>query len=757
MRELLKGKVIRALTSDGFIDIGRIVYDFRETDDVIYIPYPKSPADNRAQKGRRLLAPRRINKSRILLLGAGNEVVLVDYVMPLPWNLTDEQLQSNVILDKNRRKLSTWFEFREAKKKLINPIISKYDEYEILELGMLNNLVNIEGEKHGAGGQRKITQTMRRYLFGCGHPNALLPNWGSIGGKGTEKYCDVKTGRPSKRRALPDAEPEYVVTKDDRRWLFDGYHLYKKQRVSERQAYLLTCVKYYPGASVETDEKENKYSVAPRAQRPTISQFRRAGKAQGLTASGINMGERVHRMTQRALTGNASDGIYAVGQLGLIDSTSEDQTPVSSIDPLRILPSTYRTICMDVRSEYILGIYCGFEHPSTLTSLLTILNCTMPKVEFCKRYGVNIEDGEWHSRLCKRIRGDNGELKSEQGIKTLNSMEVIAEFVQSYRGDLKGPVEAAHKILHRQADHLAAGSTLGKRRERSEPAREKQACRSFEQNMPYVIRAVLRHNNEELVPKLLTVEMRRDGVKPTRRAIYEWYVDHGYVASEPTNLIALRAHCLPRLKAVIQRDGLHVFDPRDAQRLIPNLIYTGKWLVSSKLGERAAKKRIHCEVLLDPQNMEVCYVYKNDELNELRRKTTDPLASHLSLCEYLHMTDEDWMVVDRMRPALEASDAHTYASNDELNRSAKKTKTVAQAAFLEAETPARKGNANGHEKRQNRSAEIKRKHLETLGFEHLKVIRTTHAPPKVGQLVTPPHNATSELMAQLRNRKSRTQ
>ena len=54
MRELLKGKVIRALTLDGFIDIGRIVYDFRETDDVIYIPYPKSPADNHAQKGSRL-------------------------------------------------------------------------------------------------------------------------------------------------------------------------------------------------------------------------------------------------------------------------------------------------------------------------------------------------------------------------------------------------------------------------------------------------------------------------------------------------------------------------------------------------------------------------------------------------------------------------------------------------------------------------------------------------------------------------------
>lgn len=466
------------------------------------------------------------------------------------------------------------------------------------------------------------------------------------------------------------------------------------------------------------------------------------------------MGARVRQLTQRALTGNASDGIYAVGQLGLIDCTSEDQTPVSSIDPLQVLPSTHRTVCMDVRSEYILGMYSGFEHPSTLTSLLAILNCVIPKAEFCKRYGVTIEEGEWHSRLCKRIRADNGELKSEKGISTLSSMEVAAEFVRSYSGDMKGPVESAHKKLHRQADHLAAGSTLGMRKERGEAVREDEACRSFEQNMPFVIRAVLRHNNEEPVPDLLTVEMRRDGVKPTRRAIYEWYIAQGYVASEPTSLETLRAHCLPKLKAVIRRDGVHVFDPRDERRLIPGLVYTGKWLVSSGLGERAAKRSIACEVQLDPQDMEACYVYRNDDLNELRRKTTDPLASRLALCEYLLMTDDDATEVDKMQEGLEASDAREYASNDDLNRSAKKAKKAAQDALMSASNTSKNGKIKGHEKRKNRVEEIGRAHLHALGIGPLASERTPLMPPQLPPLPVASRSATRDLMAQLRNRKN---
>lgn len=43
MRESLKGKVIRIHSDDGHADFGRIIYDFVENDDVLYIAFPSSP------------------------------------------------------------------------------------------------------------------------------------------------------------------------------------------------------------------------------------------------------------------------------------------------------------------------------------------------------------------------------------------------------------------------------------------------------------------------------------------------------------------------------------------------------------------------------------------------------------------------------------------------------------------------------------------------------------------------------------------
>lgn len=210
MPEVLKGKIIRVHAGEEFHDIGRVIYDYRDGSSFLYIPFPSVPSDVSTQKGRRLLAPRVVAREEIFKLGSGNEVALVDYTEPRTWKLTDEQLMHGVGLDKNRRNLPRWLEQREEWKALIEPITSEYGEYELLELGLLNDAIAELAKKLEADDPRKIVQAMRRFLFGCGHPNALLPHWEKIGGKGTEKFCGVKTGRRSKRSFRPDAEAEYV-------------------------------------------------------------------------------------------------------------------------------------------------------------------------------------------------------------------------------------------------------------------------------------------------------------------------------------------------------------------------------------------------------------------------------------------------------------------------------------------------------------------------------------------------------------------
>lgn len=726
MRESLKGKVIRIHSDDGHADFGRIIYDFVENDDVLYIAFPSSPektfgevnsiTDVKAPKNEKrrsayLGMPRRLRRATIPLLGGGKSVSLVDFTPPAEWLLTDDQLNKEATsLERNRRNLPQWLKHREQQKELIEPIIGEFGEFELLELGLLQELVQARSKALGYPTTKKVRQTMLRFLLGCGHPNALLPNWGEIGGRGTEKFTKKKTGAPSRRSSLPHAVPEHVSDEEDRRKLRDGYRKHKRKRVSIHLAYLRTMEEYWPGNEAILHRSQRKYFLLPASQRPTEAAFRWAARSLR-SASRINMGELVHRAVRRALMGSRADGVVAVGQLGVIDCTSEDQTLVSAVNSLKVLPSSHRTLVVDVKSEYILGIYCGFEFPSTLTSLLAILNCAADKVSFCAQHRVYISVGDWHSRVPKRIRADNGELKSEKGIKTMTASEVGLEFVRSYAGDMKSLVEATHLTMHRRVDHNVAGSTQGRAKERGEPAREEEACRTFEQNMKYVIEAVLYINNEQPVPQLLTVEMRKDGVQPTRRAIYEWLVDKGYVASEPIDMDTLRAHCLPKLKAVIHRDGIHVFDPRDERRLIPGLVYVGSWLAESGLCERATRGRIPCELQLDPQNISEAFVMR-EGLRELGLKTTDPLVKELTLFEYLQMTDEDKHTVGDMQSDQESRDAYFHSSNQAENKAAKAVKAKA----LEAAGESKLARRAGYEKRKNLDEELNRQHLIKLGL-----------------------------------------
>lgn len=73
------------------------------------------------------------------------------------------------------------------------------------------------------------------------------------------------------------------------------------------------------------------------------------------------------------------------------------------------------------------GIYVGFEHVSTSTALLAILNAAKDKVAFCREWGIEIEPWQWHSRVFKRVKADNGELKSQKGFVALSDMEQTAD------------------------------------------------------------------------------------------------------------------------------------------------------------------------------------------------------------------------------------------------------------------------------------------------------------------------------------------
>jgi hypothetical protein len=713
-----------------FIDIGRVVHVDRDREYLYYMPFPKKRKGKPDQKSWHMPSPKSMPMTDIGKLvrepdGQESILALVEFPAPLEWRLTDEELRSGTCktgLVGRRADLKTWIRDREEWWSWIEPIVdNKPDDVvrDLVEFGMFESATQARAKELGHKDEKKVRRVLCLWLMGCHERNALLPCRFELGGRGKSKNFKLKPGRPQQDyddRIKPTKG--YLCTPDDHEKLYVGWKTYKKRGVSVYRAYLKTMAQYWPGSQQEKGANGEVFKLANIDDRPTEAEFRNAAKRKGAqSARRIEMGEQVHNLRARALRGSSSKGVVAVGQVAVIDSTPEDQTPASILSRTLVLPSTYRTIIIDVLTGYILGVHCGFEKPSTLTSLLAILSAASSKVEMCAKHGVLITEDQWFSHVPKRVRADNGELKSEQGIDTLTRTGISLEFTASYAAVLKNIVESSHHSIHAQADHLAAGSTQGKRRERGEPDRNAESCRTFEDNMPFVIRAILRHNNEVPVPHLLKPRMVYDKVEPTRAAIFKWYRDHGYITSQPQDLGLLRSRCLPALTGVIERDGIHIRDPRPGKtKVMTGLVFSNAWLRASGLcvkSDKRAKER-EVKVHLHPNELDQCYFDLDRTVHVLENQSESEEEIGMTLCEYLSFLDMGKVGARALKGKLQESDHRRFEDNDAVNKSAKAAK-AAEVKDLEAagEQPAK---PREQSKRDNWAEEIEARRQADLGL-----------------------------------------
>lgn len=752
MNEALRGKVLRrhiavatqldgcdgaapSKTATPYEDIGRIVLVSNAQQGVYYIPYPKLRRGKKATKVAKIAVPKFLSNDELEAMLESLEYSIVEFVRPGSWILTEKKLEELAKLQRmyketniqgyrrnvefigaGSRDFGKWLRRLKKNEALVAPIFKSYTDRDLIEFGCLAGAIRDRlKDKDCTCGRDTLLRLVLLKLQGCGHACSLLPAWEFVGSKGSQKFGEKKVGAKNRlvRRKISEDEG-YVCVPADREKLDQGFVKYKRKHISIFDAYLMTMAEHWPGDSEEVREtKMNRrrserviYKLLPPNERPTFRQFRTAAKEH--SASKVNLGERLHSKCNRVLQRQESDEVVAVGQLAMIDSTSEDQTPVSAGSRLKVLSTTWRSVVVEVKTRYILGFYSGFERPSTLTNLLAIYHGAISKVEFCAGYGITITDDEWKSRLCKTIRGDNGELKSLTTFAVMEHSEVSLEFARSWESDDKGTVEGSHHAAHKGADHKNAGTTGGTRLERGEESRDRAACRTHRENQFDFIEWVLFYNNKQPVPHLIPLEMHLDGWKTaTRKEIYEWYERKGYVASEPTDLESLRVHCLPEMEASITREGVKLFNPLKPAEHVFNLYYTGQ--VLSRLWRRT---EVRCKLHLDPSDLSRAFIRVGDELHELVRKTNDPLINELSLKEYIDMTEEIKDGVALCREDVENDSAKRITQISATNATAKRLRREEAHAAKEA------GDAIAiAAKRDLTVQELRRESLERKGLD----------------------------------------
>lgn len=595
----------------------------------------------------------------------------IPFHVPGEWSWTDQDFQAQdlSILRRERRQRLKWKRRRDSAFALIAPLVTKYAIDEILRQNRHLSWPAQRAKELGRRSSRDIYSALHKYLVGLGNKNALLPAYGKCGGAGKQKFFTAAPGQMS-----GGTIPGFNSNELARLRMGLGWKKFKKKDVSVRIAYDRFLDEFY---SSEVTWKDNQMVVKllPPGSYPSVDQFKEWGPRHdgNMSAKALNDGETSHRNRATLRSGQSRTSVVAVGTLGQIDTTPCDQNLVSESSRIKVLRTPYKAELADSVFGYIYGIHVGFEHPCTTTNLLAILSGASSKVEFCARYGIKITEDQWLAMNFRRVLADNGEMKSEDGMTSMEEMEASLEFCESYFGERKAVIESSNRRGHVHNDHLIPGSSLGRQTQRGEKAPALDACFTFQEYMPLLIRSILYRNNEEIIPYPL-IEMRKDGIRPVRIEMMKWCIAKGYVASTPTDIDALRVRCLPRLHAVLHADGVHLFDPTKSHAsLIPSLRYSSQWLHQSGGLKRAHAHHRRLEAHVNPSNLQEIWI-NLDGLRPLQIQTRDPYMEQVTLYDWLSIARDD--NVNNLLSRQEHLEYHVgrVATIDHIEKKAKKEK-----------------------------------------------------------------------------------
>jgi hypothetical protein len=648
-------------------------------DKVIYIELPKTKKGRQSHYLSSLKVTSMVELAKKINADSGHQ--LVDFNVPEHWLYTDLQLSGQAIsplLRRQRKKLDRWKEVRDASFELIRPFVDGRSVCDLVNDPEIFNWPSQRAVELGLRSKAKIERALRAFLMGMADKRALMPNYINCGAPGTEKFSVKDTGRPSiaasqlgQKRSKPNLSAE------TRSKLAIGYRKYKARGVSDKVALARTLNDYF-AKSARPTKGGLKIELKPEAWDITPRMFKYWGTKNKTALRSIdylrNMSPNRDEILRRI--SKSTDKFSTLNGVAYLDSTSTDQTLISSVNPLKRLKSPWRTEVLGASIDYIFGVYVGFEAASATTALLSILNAATDKVAFCARYGHEIEPRDWLSCTFSTIQTDNGEAKGQLAMYTLEQLSTSMVFGKSYDAINKSASESGHRKRQADNDHLMPGSSMGRQKARGEKDRFSLAGLKFEDYMHELIAAILHHNNVAYIdpPR---IEMYAGIKERTRRGVVEWMMEHHYLSSAATDIDFLRVMCLPRFEAVLHGDGIHVFAPgSNRTKLIKHLVYRSPYLLESDLLHEHRGRSKSLEVHLNP--MDISHVWANIKgLKRFDLASGDKDLHLLTLVDWIGISEDNKLakyLADRVELQHLAAKLNSI---DQANKKGKKEKTAA--------------------------------------------------------------------------------
>ncbi|WP_337017075.1 Mu transposase C-terminal domain-containing protein [Oceanobacillus massiliensis] len=397
---------------------------------------------------------------------------------------------------------------------------------------------------------KKIIRILKRFWKRGMYLNSLLPDYYKCGGLGVEKKSgDKKRGRP---RKMGDIVGEGTNIDEDTKQKFQlavMKYYYRQNNVTVRFTYEQMIKEFFK------DELENSPDKLP-----SYNQFLYwVRKNENVSEQIIKRrGKRRYELQYRPVLGSVQQEVRSPGQKVQIDSTTTDLFIVSEFDRQAIIGRGTLYFVKDVFSRMVLSVHVCLEGPSFEQARIALMNMVENKVDFCKRFGIDITENEWPSaHLPECIVADRAELLSNASTILTDQLNIKIENSAPYRGDFKSLVEKQFSIFNGQAKSLLPGAIQPDYQIRGSKDYRLSSVLSLKDLAKIAIKCAIYYNKNHVIEGYIRdEEMIEAGVEPIPVKLWEWGMKNRAGRLREISKQQLMLTLLPTAKATINGHGI---------------------------------------------------------------------------------------------------------------------------------------------------------------------------------------------------------
>lgn len=355
-----------------------------------------------------------------------------------------------------------------------------------------------------------------------------------------------------KRVFAPTAPKPKELTDDQRnmRWALNKYY-YTRNGKTLADAYTqLIKAKY-------CDANGNLLT-----RRPSMTQFsyfyRTHKRLQTIYIS--RKGLKSYQMNNRPLLGEGVQEFAPAIGTGMVDSTTCD-IYLCDDSGSQLIGRPILTAIVDGYSGLCYGYSLGWDN--SLDSIKDLLlNCLTDKVEWCKRFGINIKQDDWNCKaLPAKLLTDRGNEYASYGLEQLTELGVTITNLPAYRAELKGSVERFFGLIQGYFKGILRGkgvieSDVGLRGSHDY---RKDACLTLQAFESIVLRCIIYYNRERIIAGFpYTQQMLDAQIPPHSSDIWNYGINQPGANLLSVSKETLVKTLLPRTKGMFSQRGLIV-------------------------------------------------------------------------------------------------------------------------------------------------------------------------------------------------------